>query len=104
KPTTKSPAPTKPSVTTVTAGEVEYKISLSRSSYAPGSYVFVVQNNGTMTHALGITGPGANTSTDDIAPGASASLTVTLAKGSYDVYCPIGDHQSLGMDLHITVG
>ena len=87
----------------MTADEVEYKISLSRSSYTAGTYVFVAHNQGTMTHALGITGPGVNASTDDLAAGASASLTVKLRKGSYDIYCPIADHQSLGMDVHITV-
>ena len=37
-------------------------------------------------------------------PGSSGALTVSLAAGSYDVYCPIANHQSLGMDVHITVG
>jgi uncharacterized cupredoxin-like copper-binding protein len=56
-----------------------------------------------MTHALEISGPGVDQSTDDIAPGAGASLTVTLRAGSYDIFCPIADHKSLGMDVHVTV-
>jgi plastocyanin len=87
----------------VTADEVEFSIALSRSSYAAGSYVFVVHNRGTMTHALAISGPGVDASTDDIARGASASLTVTLRAGTYDIFCPIGDHKSLGMEVHVTV-
>ena len=83
--------------------EVEYKISLSRTTFSPGQVTFVAENKGTMTHALGIRGPGVDTTTDDLAEGSSARLTVTLAKGSYDIYCPIADHQSLGMDIHITV-
>lgn len=63
----------------------------------------MVHNRGTTTHALGIVGPGVNATTDDIRHGGTATLTVKLSKGSYDVYCPIGDHQMLGMDLHITV-
>ncbi|MDX6230011.1 MAG: hypothetical protein QOI76_3401, partial [Frankiales bacterium] len=41
--------------------------------------------------------------TDDIAPGGTASLTVKLVKGSYDIYCPVGNHQAMGMDVHVTV-
>ena len=33
----------------------------------------------------------------------SQTLTVTLHAGSYDIYCPVGDHKMLGMDVHITV-
>jgi plastocyanin len=87
----------------VTANETEFSISLSRSSFAAGTYVFVVRNRGTTTHALGISGPGINTTTDDVAPGDSSSLTVTLRAGSYDVYCPVANHKMLGMDVHVTV-
>ena len=101
-----TPAPTttaKPQVVTVTAVEAEYTISLSSTTFRPGQVTFVVENKGTMTHALGVHGPGVDTTTDDLAKGSSARLTVTLAKGTYDLYCPIADHQSLGMDVHITV-
>jgi uncharacterized cupredoxin-like copper-binding protein len=106
KPTTTSPKPTTtppPSVVTVTAAETEFKIALSRTSFSAGTVVFIAENKGTATHALGISGPGVDRSTDDLAPGQSARLTVTLAKGTYDIYCPIGNHKMLGMDVHITV-
>ena len=45
-------------------GSDEFSIALSRSSYAAGTYVFVVHNRGTTTHALGISGPGINSTTD----------------------------------------
>jgi uncharacterized cupredoxin-like copper-binding protein len=56
-----------------------------------------------MTHAFEISGPGVDSSTDDIAKGSSASLTVTLRAGTYEIFCPIADHKSLGMDVHATV-
>jgi plastocyanin len=83
--------------------ETEFSVSLSRSSFAPGTVLFVTHNTGTKTHALGVQGPGVDTTTDDIAPGGSATLTVTLVKGSYDLYCPVGNHKMLGMDVHVTV-
>ena len=41
--------------------------------------------------------------TPTISPGASTAVTVTLQKGSYEVYCPVDSHKAMGMDLHITV-
>jgi plastocyanin len=105
KPTTTSPRPTvtKPSVVTAVVTETEFSISLSRKSYAAGTVAFLVHNTGSTTHAFAVSGPGVDGSTDDLAPGSSATLTVTLAKGSYDLYCPIANHQAMGMDVHVTV-
>ncbi|HWB67030.1 MAG TPA: cupredoxin domain-containing protein [Mycobacteriales bacterium] len=89
---------------TVTVVETEFKLMLSRTSMPAGTYTFTAQNHGSAVHALEINGPGvANKSTADISPGESASITVTLQKGSYDVFCPVANHQMLGMDAHITV-
>lgn len=88
----------------VTAIESEYKIVLSTSALKPGSSTFVTVNKGTIGHALAINGPGvASKQTSTISPGASQTLTVTLSKGTYDVYCPISGHKALGMDTKVTV-
>jgi plastocyanin len=89
---------------TVTVTETEFHLALTQSSFTPGTYTFIAKNAGSTTHALAINGPGvANRSTGDLNPGQSASLTVTLAKGTYDIYCPVGEHKMLGMDAHVTV-
>lgn len=89
---------------TVTASEKEFSIALSSSSLSPGTYTFRATNNGSITHALTISGPGvADKTTGDISPGSSASVTVTLQPGSYDVFCPVGNHKMLGMDETVTV-
>jgi uncharacterized cupredoxin-like copper-binding protein len=36
-------------------------------------------------------------------PGDSAELTVTLQKGSYEVWCSVDSHKEQGMDLTIDV-
>ena len=93
-----------PAKQTVTASLTEYHITLSKKSFAPGSYVFVATNNGQTSHALAITGTGkTNKSTAMLAPGQSANLKVTLRKGSYDIFCPVPGHKALGMNVNITV-
>lgn len=90
--------------TQVTATLTEYKIALSTSTFAPGTYTFVAKNAGQVGHALEIDGPGVNDQkTGSLAPGDSADLTVTLGAGTYDIWCPVPGHKALGMDAKITV-
>lgn len=91
--------------TRVTVTETEYALKLSRTSLTPGTYTFVSANHGRITHALSIDGPGvADARTKNIDSGRQATLTVTLEKGTYDVYCPVDGHKQLGMDQHLKVG
>src|SRR5262245_1845478 len=76
--------------TKVTVTEVDFKIQLSTTAFKPGTYTFVVKNAGQATHALEIEGPGIEEhKTPTISSGGSTMLTVTLPKGSYEVYCPV---------------
>ncbi|MER6422967.1 plastocyanin/azurin family copper-binding protein [Streptomyces sp. NPDC001137] len=95
----------KASGTRVTVTETEYGLKLSRSSFTPGTYTFVADNKGKITHALSIDGPGVeDAKTKNIQGGQEANVTVTLKKGSYDLYCPVPGHKQLGMNTHIQVG
>ncbi|MGH3332033.1 MAG: hypothetical protein ACRDPJ_12100 [Nocardioidaceae bacterium] len=90
---------------TVNVDETDYKISLSTSTFTPGTYTFKIADNGQTTHALEIDGPGvSDKASDTVSPGSTTSLTVTLRKGSYELYCPVDGHKDLGMDTTITVG
>ncbi len=89
---------------TVTATETDYKIVLSQQTFTPGSYTFHAVNDGKAEHALEIDGPGvSDEATSSFGPGSGADLTVTLQKGTYEIYCPVDGHKGLGMDLTITV-
>jgi uncharacterized cupredoxin-like copper-binding protein len=91
--------------TKVTATEKEYSIALSTTTFAPGAYTFEVVNQGTMVHTLVIKGPGVDaTASPDVQPGASSQVTVTLQRGSYELWCSIDNHKALGMDMRIQVG
>jgi plastocyanin len=84
--------------------ETEYALSLPTTSFAPGSYVFTALNKGRVAHSLQITGSGFSAASRTLDPGQSANLNVTLKEGTYDVFCPIDGHRSLGMNAQITVG
>ncbi|MER6472769.1 copper-binding protein [Streptomyces collinus] len=89
----------------VTVTETEFALKLSRSSFAPGTYTFVADDAGHVTHALSVDGPGVRDArTPDLRKGQKAALTVTLEKGTYDLYCPVDGHRQLGMEQHIHVG
>ena len=90
--------------TTVKAVETEFHIALSKKTFSPGSYTFVAENKGHVTHALQISGPGLhNAATPEIAPGKSADLKVTFKKGKYDIFCPVPGHKMLGMNVDVVV-
>ena len=71
---------------------------------APGTYTFEATNDGGVDHSLEIEGNGVEEVTETIGPGESASVTVDLESGTYEMYCPIGNHRDLGMSGEVTVG
>ena len=70
---------------------------------APGTYTFKVTNNGQTTHALEIEGNGVEEETDTLGPGDSGEVTVELAAGEYELYCPIDGHRAQGMEGSLVV-
>jgi uncharacterized cupredoxin-like copper-binding protein len=90
---------------TVKVSATEYKLALPTTTFAPGTYTFQMADDGHATHAIEIAGPGVSgTKSDAVGPGASASLTVTLQKGTYQLWCPVGNHRAAGMQTTLTVG
>jgi len=90
--------------TIVTAGLTEFNIELSQASLSPGTYTFVAEEKGQQPHALSIKGPGVDSATTPVIQpgGASQRLTVTLQSGTYELWCPVGNHRQQGMELTIT--
>jgi PQQ system protein len=95
-------------VQTIQISENEFSLDPSTISLPrTGTYEFEVTNDGQITHALEIEEGegGAEAETDDIEPGETATLRFTFSSdGSYEMYCPIGNHRQEGMDGTITVG
>src|SRR5213596_112180 len=89
----------------VSAKLSEWKVELSERTIAAGTVTFTVANVGSIPHAFEVEGQGIEQETGVIQPGASATLTLTLGPGTYEVYCPVGNdsHKKLGMDAELKV-
>ena len=91
--------------TPVSAKLSEWAIQLSGATVPAGPVSFTVTNGGSIPHAFEVEGQGIERETPLIQPGASATLTLTLKPGTYEVYCPVGQdsHKKLGMETHLKV-
>ena len=83
----------------------EWKVALARDTVKAGSVTFRVKNDGNVVHGFQVLGEGVDKGTPQIAAGQSASLTVSLKPGTYEVYCPMAEnsHKMAGMSKKITV-
>ena len=87
------------SIRTITIEETEFRLEPSRVRLDErGTYTFRVVNNGATTHALEIEGHGIEEESPEVAPGDTVNMKVTLTQpGTYELYCPVGDHEDRGM-------
>jgi plastocyanin len=91
---------------TVPVTESEFKITVPAEQLKPGELTFDVRNDGKIQHDLVVSGPGVKgtAKTPLINAGQSGKLTVTLAAGSYTLYCSVAGHRAAGMVAKLTVG
>jgi len=91
-------------VKTVEIKETEFKLDPSTISLdKAGTYTFKAVNKGSFGHALEIEGNGVEEKTHTIDAGGSATLTVKLQPGNYEIYCPVGNHRAMGMEGKVVV-
>jgi uncharacterized cupredoxin-like copper-binding protein len=105
-PSTAAGTPNAAQGTVVPVAMTEFHLQLPTENLAPGTYTFTAMNDGKIVHAIEIDGPGVSDQRTPgvVQPGGSSQLTVTLAPGTYEMYCPVGNHKAEGMDTHFTVG
>jgi uncharacterized cupredoxin-like copper-binding protein len=93
---------------TIQVSETEFSISpASIELPQAGTYEFAVTNDGQISHALNIeeSGGGNEVESGDIGPGEKKTVRFTFSgDGSFEMYCPIGNHKDQGMEGTITVG
>jgi len=95
-----------PAAQKVAVSETEFKIAAPAQKLAAGKVTFDVKNAGKIGHDLVVSGPGVTgaAKTALLNPGQSATLTVTLAAGTYTLYCSVPGHRAAGMSAKLTVG
>jgi uncharacterized cupredoxin-like copper-binding protein len=81
----------------------DFSLEPSNLEVDGGTLTLTVVNDGQTTHALEIEGDGVEEETPLLEPGESAELTVELAKGEYEMYCPVGNHRAQGMEGTVLV-
>jgi plastocyanin len=85
---------------TLAVSETEYRLDPANPAVQAGTVTIETAHH---PRARG-GGAGGESETEDIAPGDSAELTVDLSQaGTYEWYCPIGNHKELGMEGEIRV-
>jgi plastocyanin len=91
---------------TVPVTESEFKITVPAEQLKPGELTFDVRNDGKIQHDLVVSGPGVtgHAKTPLLNAGQSGKLTVTLAAGTYTLYCSVAGHRAAGMVAKLTVG
>ena len=83
--------------------ETEFAIEMPDTLPA-GPVTFRVTNAGTIEHNFEVEGQGIEEELPaNLQPGESGTLEVDLEPGTYEVYCPVGNHEAQGMRVELTV-
>jgi len=90
---------------TVDMSAVDFKFNPSDPSVKSGDVTFNLTNDGQAPHSLEIEDVNGQDQEieGDVAPGQSGTLQVNLPPGTYEFYCPVGNHKEMGMEGEITV-
>jgi uncharacterized cupredoxin-like copper-binding protein len=81
----------------------DFAIDMSRTLEA-GPVAFHVMNEGSTAHNFEIEGQGEEESlSEDLPAGETDVIVMELEPGTYEIYCPVGDHGDKGMHLQIRV-
>jgi len=92
-------AATGASTTAVAVTAREFNFTLSKTSVPDGEIVFTVVNRGKLAHNFWIGGK----ATPLVRPGQSATLRVTLDRGTFTYICTVPGHAAAGMKGSLTV-
>jgi plastocyanin len=88
---------------TVQVSLTEFEIDMPDSIPA-GPTTFEITNNGTVEHNFEVEGQDVEEELEtNLQPGETGTLELDLAPGTYEIYCPVDDHEGQGMSLTLTV-
>jgi plastocyanin len=83
----------------------DLKFTKSSLSSKAGDVTIVMKNpsSATAPHAVEIEGQGVEEKSGVVEPGGTAKVTAKLEPGTYEFYCPVGNHYDAGMEGELTV-
>jgi uncharacterized cupredoxin-like copper-binding protein len=83
----------------------DLKFDKSSLSAKAGEVTIVMKNpsSATAPHAVEIEGQGVEEESETVEPGGTARVSATLEPGTYEFYCPVGNHADAGMEGELTV-
>ena len=89
---------------TITVTGVDFDYELEGTELAAGDYEVEFVNDGDSPHDVRFERDGEDVAASEVIdPGATSSFTVTLEPGEYILYCSVGSHRSMGMEVPVTV-
>ena len=98
-----SPEATPAQANVVQVELTEFEIRMPNELPA-GATTFEVTNVGSIEHNFEVEGQGIEREFEqNLQPGETKTLEVDLQPGTYEVYCPVGNHAERGMRLELTV-
>jgi plastocyanin len=68
-----------------------------------GKVTIRMANPSSTKHAIGVEGRGIDKHGKTVGKGGTSRVTVTLKKGTYSFYCPVGGHEDAGMKGRLIV-
>jgi plastocyanin len=90
---------------TLAVSETDFALDPADPTVKAGTVTIEATNDGQTTHSIEVEGPsGEQELEQELAPGDSGTLEVDLSEpGTYEWYCPVGNHKEMGMEGEITV-
>jgi len=68
-----------------------------------GKVTITLDNPSDVPHAIEVEGNGIEEEGDTVQKGGTSTVTADLKAGTYEYYCPVGDHEAEGMKGELTV-
>lgn len=79
------------------------KFDKSSLSAKAGKVTVVMDNPSDLPHAVEVEGNGFEKSGETVTKGGVSKVSANLKPGTYEYYCPVGNHKAAGMEGTLTV-
>ena len=88
---------------TIAADPSALKFDKTELTAKAGKVTITMDNPSDIPHAVEIEGNGVEEEGETVGKGGKSVATADLKAGTYDFYCPVGNHRGAGMEGKLTV-